>query len=1662
MKTLKALLPLILLFTSSIAFTQVYVMDGTPITTCSGTIFDSGGSDNDYGPNENIITTICPDFSSGTHIQISFNPTSISPSDDLCFYDGTDTNADLLVCASGFFGGAFIVQATAANVSGCLTLEFVSDGDTQNAGFAGIIECTPACQPIIAVLDNTDPAVFPVDTGYIDICKGNSVTFNGSGLYPQDGVVYSQSDLTSSFEWNFGDGSTALGPNVVHTYNEGGGYVVQLTITDNFGCKNVNFLNQRVRVSTDPNIEFGNFEDQICVNDTIELNSTVNNSNSSSTISVNPVDLGFQTGAVLSDSLALPDGNGTSYSTSVSFNNFGPGQVLTDINDLLSISVNMEHSYMGDLEITLTAPNGAEVILHAYAGLGYGNYLGEPIDDDAGPNFGLGYDYSWSTNGTLTWTEYIDINAVGTLPSGDYASFEPLTNLLGTPLNGVWTITVTDNLEIDNGFIFNWGINFDQDLFPLVETFTPALVNYTWLDQPSINFNNQDSISAIPTDAGLGNFIFEVEDEFGCLWESNVNIEILPNSHPDCFNCEDIINEFPDTTICLGDTLLIDAGGTNLNFDVPFISNTDYELGNANHPPSDPYNAEIDINSINNAVITDPLNDIVSVCLDFETNFLSDIGVYLQSPDGTIIELTTNNGGTSDFYTNTCFTPSATTNITAGTSPFTGNFQIEGNWNDLIGSPVNGTWTLLVSDDSGLTSFGNLNWWSISFASGITTDITWTPDTNIDCSDCPEVQYIPSDDTDQLLIVEAVNSLGCLDSDTIQLTIEQPIEAPMVSCNNDVAGTIVFSWPQVGTYTDYLININNAGFVSANGVLSHSVTGLNNGDLINAVVMVEATGEECTILETTIDCYNCIMTTSVQSTLPTSCFDSCDGQAVLEVTGGDLPYSFSYLDASGNTVITSSPNLSDLCAGPNVLSIIDGANCIESYNVDIAAPDSINITSSTVNDISCFGLTDGNLTITVEGGVGTVDQSLLDQSGNTADPNNLAAGQYTMILTDDNNCSSSTDFDIQEPALLEVMLENSTPALCADSDNGQATINVTGGTYPYTYSWSNSTVTDSINVSLSAGTSTVLVEDGQGCTESFDVTITAPATLDLTIIQDVEACDGLDDNVAIPTITGGTGPYTYLWSDNSTDSIATSLPVGMQSLTVTDQNGCIATADIMITDLEPITFNIIPSNPDCAGGTNGSIEVVNVNGGNEALGYNYIFNSNSPTPDSVLMNIAPNTMISIQVVDGQGCLSAMEELQLIDPPALQVNMNTQAVSCGGLTDGAANVISVSFGQAPFTYNWSAPGTGNAISNLPAGNYQITVTDDLGCEVIQDFEIQTPDPVVADFDLTQPPCNGKNTGQIDLTTTGGAGNYSYVWSSGDTSQDLENIYSGTYQVTVTDGNDCIFEFEIDLPQPTPINPGLTYEDLSCFGINDGMINFDASGATPPYLFSINGDDYLGNPMLQGLAPGEYDIQVIDDNDCTMDTTITILEPDELMINFPSGSSLSINLEDDIYLNENYIEIINNQGNYDVTWMPSYEGTLSCTDCENPVAMPFNTITYNVMVVDENNCDDVETLVINVNKYRVVLVPRGFSPNGDDNNDMLLVHGKQGTTVNTFQVFDRWGTKVFEKNDFEINEETGWDGTFQGKEMPAGAYLWYADVTYIDGLTERHEGFVNLIR
>ena len=310
---------------------QDFIMDGSPINSCSGFFMDSGGS-NPYSPNENLTTTICADGVGGTHIQLIFSGTDLGAGDDICFYDGTDTGAPLLTCASDFNGqGEFIIQATAPNLSGCVTVVFTSDGAGEGEGFSADINCIASCQTIQSILVSSDPEVSPIDTGYIDICPGERVFLTGAGSYPQNGEVYNHSDFTSTFEWDFGDGVIGYGPNVTHVYDDPGGYVIQLTITDTLGCQNTNFISQRVRVSTKPNFDLGgDLASQICANDTVMLSAMVNQLDSNAIVSVSPNQGTFSVEGIRSDSLALPDGDGSSYETSISFNDFAPGAVLTD------------------------------------------------------------------------------------------------------------------------------------------------------------------------------------------------------------------------------------------------------------------------------------------------------------------------------------------------------------------------------------------------------------------------------------------------------------------------------------------------------------------------------------------------------------------------------------------------------------------------------------------------------------------------------------------------------------------------------------------------------------------------------------------------------------------------------------------------------------------------------------------------------------------------------------------------------------------------------------------------------------------------------------------------------------------------------------------------------------------------------------------------------------------------------------------------------------------------------------------------------------------------------------------------------------------------------------------------------------------------------------
>ena len=1659
----------------------------TDISTCDGFLLDSGGTTDGYGPDEDITTTICPDGSGGTHIQLIFSGPVIEPGDELCFFDGQNTNAPQLTCASEFeAGSAFIIQATAVNASGCITVSFRSNGNNEGLGWSADINCIAACQTIKAVLTNSEPAVAPVDTGWIDICPGDQVSLWGSGEYPQNGAVYTHADFTSDFSWDFGDGTSSSGTSVSHIYDEPGGYIVQLTITDQFGCQNSNFITQRIRVAPKPSFEIPSDLDQICAGDTVRLNAMINSMDASHTVSVLPSDGGFQTSGIRSDSLALPDGNGSSYQTTISFKDFSPGQLLTNINDLLGIWVNMEHSWMRDLEIRLTCPNGQSAILHNFNGTDGGEvFLGDPYENDEGmlsPVPGIGATYGWQVvpDNDFTWIEYGNFFLPPTLPSGSYQSYEPLSNFLGCPLNGEWTIEVTDLWSIDNGYIFSWSIEFEEDIYPEVETFSPELMTWRWEEHPSVFFETSDSIGASPQVAGEATYEFIVDDEFGCTWDTAVNIQILPFSHPDCYNCGDLLSPVPDTTICAGDPVELNVANPFADGSITFESVDNYAIGAGNHPPADPYYSTINVNSISPLTVNNPLTEIASICLDLTTDFNADIQLFLEAPDGQELMLSTNNGGGGQNYTQTCFTPDATLNIAAGNAPFTGNFQPEGNWVALQGSAINGPWTLRVSDQFGPANLGNLNWWNITFNTANEVEYAWSEPDPLSCVDCPD-PVIQTEDNLSLL-VQANDQMGCQAEEVVNINVLNSFDAPIVVCQEVVGGRVVISWNELSPGVTYEVNVNGSGWVTPNnGELSHLVSGLVIGDDVDIEVRVAISGANCLAASGSSSCQYLLCPLIVTPTEPApyfvTCTDDCNGSIELTVTDGLEPYVFEITNTDTNVSLPDQGNglITGLCPGNYQVVITDATGCSETFLFEISNPDPLTVNAVQDSLISCFGGSDGFASASGLGGIGNISYTWNDinqSSGQTI--GNLSAGPITVTAMDENGCEAMATVIMEQPDSL--ILDFSTdPVRCLGGNDGTAMVIPMGGTPDYLYQWSGGNNPDQSEISeLDAGLYSVTVEDQNGCQALGGVEVEQPQDgLTVTAVQTIQSCFGLNQSEATAVPVGGMEPLTYEWfPSGQVTQTADGLPVGLFTVTVTDAVGCSSEASVTLSQLDPIDINIVSTPPSCFGGSDGAMGVTQTTGG---VG-NYSYAWNNGDQDEFISGLQGDLVYTVTVSDEQGCTGTASR-PLDNPPPMILSPLISDALCNGSQDGNILIESVENNNGLVTFQWDAA-TGNQASeqaiNLGAGIYSVVATDANSCTIQETFEIGEPDAIEVAFTVVDNNCFGGMDASIDADVTGGTAGYNFQWSNGGNSAKLTDILSGLYFTTITDANGCIKEDSVMVDQPDEVQINIDVTDVSCFGKKDGMMSITAIGGTPPFTYSLDNDQFFGSSTLIALEAGEYPVFVMDARDCIYTTNTEVNEPpmlnldiignnqnlDELVIN----SGEEVLLEADI---ENAIGLVT----YD--WTASWCSTLSCpgdsSDCEvavtcdSPVAIPDFTNDYYLLIEDENGCKAEDHLQVHVRKERRVVVPTGFTPNNDGNNDLLLVHGRSGTTIDLFQVFDRWGELLYQDVELPINDTSrGWDGSFKSEPMAPGVYIWYIEATYSDGMTDTFKGETTLVR
>ncbi|MEL6863859.1 MAG: gliding motility-associated C-terminal domain-containing protein, partial [Bacteroidota bacterium] len=1128
-----------------------------------------------------------------------------------------------------------------------------------------------------------------------------------------------------------------------------------------------------------------------------------------------------------------------------------------------------------------------------------------------------------------------------------------------------------------------------------------------------------------------------------------------------------------DTSVCQGSPVQLDGTlsiplpdppifSNDLDFPIVTISNND--LSQAGTPPTI---SEIDVSGVVPNTLQEDV--IKAVCVDVEHLWAGDVDMFLFSPSGQFIDLSTDNGGGGQNYTNTCFTPTATDSINFGSQapntapPFTGEWLPEGDWSFLwegIPNPqTNGTWQLYIKDDqTGID--GTLLNWSICFNPVYRLFYQWTPSAGLSCANCPNPIATP--DTSTTYVLTVIDSYGCQVEDSVRIEVEPNLAAPEnLNCSLITDNSITFSWNAVpGANSGYEVSVNGGPWMPASpGPTSHLVDNLN----FETEVTIEVRAINiCESLSSSFSCSTPPCTPAqagLAAISPASCIGVDNGTASFNAIGGSPPYRYTIV---GTTMSNTNGFFVNLAAGDYVLEVVDQVNCPARVPFTIPADQIIDSDPIVVQAINCNGTADGQVSVSLNNG--TAPYRFDWSNGNSDSINiNLGPATYFVTITDQNGCLAFDSVSIEEPAEL-VLDGNAIAVTCAGSNDGVASVNVSGGSMPYTYQWdaaagNQSTVSAS---NLAGGTYSVLVTDANNCSASQMVMVPENTPINLQVDSSGITCFGANDGAATVFPTGGAGNYTYQWDDPMGQTAATAgmLSSGSYTVIVTDEDNCSASISVNVIEPNALIVDLDTSNILCAGAADGQIALL-VNGG--TFPYSYEWEDDANIADSSRINLAAGSY-AITVTDAERCAVELE-ISLSEPDALELEFETTAISCSGEELGTATA-EVSGGIGPYTYQWDTSAmdqtTALADSLLP-GVYYLTITDANSCELVDSAIVGAGLIPNVNFDVRPISCFEERDGRIAVSAEGGNPPFTYAWSNGASGPVLDSIPADTYYLSITDSEGCITIDSFALQQPSEIRIFAFIDSVTCFGDRDGILEADVSGGVPPYSYSLNEDSFGPANVFPSLPVGRYWMNAIDANGCFSRVLVSVPGPPALVVD--AGEDLTIELGDSTQLSAN---VLNANGDFEISWEAPYEGTLRCDnlfDCSQPWASPQTTITYDVFAVDDQGCRAEDRLLVEVIKERLVDVPTGFSPNGDNVNDVLIVHGKPGATVLVFRVFDRWGNQVFEASDFMVNDTdpmSTWNGNFRGQEMNPGVYTWYAEVEFIDGFTRLYKGNTTLIR
>ncbi|MCC6459682.1 MAG: gliding motility-associated C-terminal domain-containing protein, partial [Saprospiraceae bacterium] len=531
---------------------------------------------------------------------------------------------------------------------------------------------------------------------------------------------------------------------------------------------------------------------------------------------------------------------------------------------------------------------------------------------------------------------------------------------------------------------------------------------------------------------------------------------------------------------------------------------------------------------------------------------------------------------------------------------------------------------------------------------------------------------------------------------------------------------------------------------------------------------------------------------------------------------------------------------------------------------------------------------------------------------------------------------------------------------------------------------------------------------------------------------------------AVPGVATGKGPHTVQFNTPGQH------PVVLQIETYL---GCRVTAIQNVLVFPDVEVDTVIAMPECNGGDNGVITITNIKMGTPD--YLFSWNGGPFTATNSLSGLSVGTY-NLVIRDANNCETELDivvkELELTVAPDIMKPL------CTG-DDNGIITLNVTNGTAPYQFDW---GSGYIPSNTQggyaAGVYTILGLDAELCKGTFEVTMTDNPPVTLEMDTIDVSCFTAQDGVGIANPGGGVGNFSYLWSDTQTTEEASNLGPGQYDVTVSDANGCTITGGVFIVEPPDVAVDLVdVLNLLCNGVPTGEIRVEGLGGRLPYTFSADGSAFGPSDTLVNLPAGDYWVKIKDAGGCIDSVFATIAQPPQLVV-IAQPADTTINLGYSFQ-----VQTFTLPGGRPVSyeWTPPFG--LSCDGCPEPTVTAINNSVYVIKITDQDGCVAFDTVRVLVKNDRPIYVPNVFAPDKPYPNDhFTLFGGPAAVNITLMRVYDRWGSLIFETQGIPLGEPSlGWDGTYKG-ELMSGVFTFYATVKFVDQLEQTYEGSVTVVR